>query len=92
MDEVDEQSKVSHHRGRSPVACPCRHCGDLTNEHVYGDQTAECDDCLRERGTPWCPDCGRDHHGDCGSALAAEALGESVAESAARYLAERSDA
>lgn len=77
--------------GRPNYGHPCRYCGEMTNDHVYFDGTADCNERLRERVTPWCVDCGRNHHGDCASGLVAEALGESVAESAARYLAEGSD-
>jgi hypothetical protein len=70
----------------------CRWCGETTNDHVYLDGTAECDRCLADRSTPWCIDCGRDHHGDCGDVLLAEALGETVGESAERFLGTGGDA
>lgn len=78
--------KIIHARGRWPNAYPCKHCGELTNDHVYGDRTAECDECLSERGTPHCIKCPRDHHGDCGSVTRP---GESLADTAARFLADR---
>ena len=80
--------KVSHGRARWPDAYPCKYCGELTNEHVYGDRTAACHECLYERTTP-CIHCGRDHHGDCASGLVAHLLDETVAESTARFLVER---
>jgi hypothetical protein len=77
--------KVSHSRGR-PDAYPCQFCGELTNEHVYGDRSAACDECLLERMMPWCIECGRNHHGDCASMTRP---GETTADAAARFLADR---
>lgn len=76
-------------RGRPSYGYPCSHCGELTNDHVFMDATATCDDCLLERTTPWCIRCGRDHHGGCVDVLVAEALDASAADSAELFLADR---
>ena len=82
----EPRDKVVHNRGRWPNAYPCVHCGVLTNDHVYLQNlnwTAACDACSSQRGTPWCIECGRNHHGNCASV---QLPGETIDEAAARFL------